>query len=51
MVMWRSVATARPVAEVSQRLSLERVELEKEGFLTQRLSLQVDGSEDYEIPI
>jgi len=51
MVMCRSVATAWPVAEVSERLSLESVELEKERFLTHCLSLQVDGSEDYEIPI
>jgi len=47
MVMCRSVATA----EVSERLSLESVELEKVRFLTHPLSLQVDGSEDYEIPV
>ena len=51
MVRCRSVAIAWPVAEVPERASLESVELEGEHFLTHSLSLQVDGSEDYEIPI
>ena len=36
--------------EASERLFLEEFELEKE-FLSHLLSLQVDGDEDYKIPI